>query len=179
VHHIRSNLHATNAAFEPTADFTCSVPQRFLLVCVLFYWGKCLQGKGMCINNWLCGPLHPCCCCCRRVATLWDLRQQLLALHGLREHKKPRACVQLRQLPPNTEDVEYYSSRGALRLHSLMATTAVQRFFSAEAFAASRLAELPAVRAKGPAACGFLFSCVGALLCMINGWLACYCCAAL
>jgi hypothetical protein len=64
--------------------------------------------------------------------------------------------VQLRQLPPNTEDVEYYSSRGALRLHSLMATTAVQRFFSAEAFAASRLAELPAVSAKGPAAWGFL-----------------------
>jgi hypothetical protein len=110
------------------------------------------------------------------VATLWDLRQQLLALHGLREQKKPRVCV---RLSPNTKELDYYTSAGPLRLHSLMATTAVQRFFSANAFAASRLADLPAVRAEGAAVCGCWFWFMCALLCMIGGsWLICYCCAA-
>ncbi|WIA32561.1 hypothetical protein OEZ86_003368 [Tetradesmus obliquus] len=74
----------------------------------------------------------------RRVATLWDLRQQLLALHGLRQH--PRALEQTRlllQLSPPA----YAGGQAA----GLMVSPAARRFFSP----AAELAEVPAVTARG------------------------------
>ncbi|WIA32570.1 hypothetical protein OEZ86_003377 [Tetradesmus obliquus] len=76
----------------------------------------------------------------RRVATLWDLRQQLLALHGLRQH--PRALEQTRlllQLSPPA----YAGGQAA----GLMVSPAARRFFSP----AAELAEVPAATLKSRA----------------------------
>lgn len=68
----------------------------------------------------------------RRVATLWDLRQQLLALHGLRQH--PRALEQTRLL------LQLSPPAGG-QAAGLVVSPAARRFFSP----AAELAEVPAV----------------------------------